>query len=77
MTIFVKMTNLFLQCNIQAVGTQTWIGNDSYTGTTGTLTKGGIKQLYSCTASNGVPSVTGRTGLNGAYMSCVNVQGFA
>ena len=26
--------------NIQAVGTQTWIGNDSYTGTTGTLTKG-------------------------------------
>ena len=54
--------------NIQAVGTQTWIGNDSYTGTTGTLTKGGTKQLYSCTASNGVSSVTGRTGLKGAYM---------
>ena len=55
--------------NIQAVGNQTWMGNDSYTATTGTIVKERAKEmakeLYDCTASNGVSSCTGSVGLKG------------
>ena len=41
--------------NIQAVGNQTWMGNDSYTATTGTITGSSEKhKVYYCTTSNGV-----------------------
>ena len=45
--------------NIQAVGNQTWMGNDSYTATTGNITGSSEKhEVYYCTASNGVSSLT-------------------
>ena len=44
--------------NIQAVGTQRWMGNDSYSGVTGTLEGAGDGDTYNCTASNGVSSAT-------------------
>ena len=51
--------------NIQAVGNQTWMGDDSYTATTGNISGGSERQLYYCTASNGVSSLTGCVVLKG------------
>ena len=51
--------------NIQAVGTLKKMGNDSYTATTETIVKEIAKELYDCTASNGVSSHTGSVGLKG------------
>ena len=44
--------------DIQAVGTQRWMGNDSYSGVTGTLEGADDGDTYNCTASNGVSSAT-------------------
>ena len=43
--------------DIQAVGNQTWMGNDSYSGVTATLAGADDGDTYNCTASNGVSSV--------------------
>ena len=43
--------------DMQAVGTQTWMGNDSYSGVTGTLAGADDGDTYNCIASNGVSSV--------------------
>ena len=43
--------------DIQAVGTQTWMGNDSYSGVTGTLAGADDGDTYNCTASNEVSSL--------------------
>ena len=43
--------------DIQAVGTQTWMGNDGYSGVTATLAGADDGDTYNCTASNGVSSV--------------------
>ena len=43
--------------DVQAVGTQTWMGNDSYSGVTGTLAGADDGDTYNCTASNGVSSL--------------------
>ena len=50
--------------NIQAVGIQMWMGNDSYTATTGNITGGSVGYYY-CTASNGVSFRTDCVGLKG------------
>jgi hypothetical protein len=44
--------------NIQPVGTRRWMGNDSYSGVTGTLEGADDGDAYNCTASNGVSSAT-------------------
>ena len=43
--------------NIQAVGTQRWMGNDSYSAS-GTVAGANDGDTYNCTASNGVSSAT-------------------
>ena len=43
--------------DIQAVGTQTWMGNDSYSGVTDTIPGADDGDTYNCTASNGVSSL--------------------
>ena len=57
--------------NIRAVGTLKRMGNDIYTATTGTIEKEMAKELYDCTASNGVSSHTGSVGLKGACTSFI------
>ena len=57
--------------NIQAVGNQTWMGNDSYTATTGSITESSEKhKVYYCTASNGVSSLTGCLVMKGDLLVC-------
>ena len=51
--------------NIQVVGTLKRMGNDSYTATTGNISGGSERQLYYCTASNGVSTLMGCVGLKG------------
>ena len=41
--------------NIQAVGTQRWMGNDSYSAS-GSIAGADDEDTYNCTASNGVSS---------------------
>ena len=43
--------------NIQAVGTQRWMGNDSYSAS-GSIAGADDGDTYNCTASNGVSSTT-------------------
>ena len=43
--------------NIQAVGTQRWMGNDSYSAS-GSIAGADDGDTYNCTASNGVSSAT-------------------
>ena len=44
--------------DIQAVGTQTWMGNDSYSGVTATLAGADDGDTYNCTASNKASSLS-------------------
>ena len=57
--------------NIQAVGTLKKMGNDIYTATTGSITGGSERQLYYCTASNGVSTLMGCVGLKGGFVPSV------
>ena len=50
--------------NIQAVGTQTWMGNDSYSAS-GTVAGANDGDTYNCTASNGVSSATDSVEIRG------------
>ena len=50
--------------NIQAVGTQRWIGNDSYSAS-GTVAGANDGDTYNCTASNGVSSATDSVEIRG------------
>ena len=45
--------------NIQAVGTQRWMGNDSYSAS-GSIAGADDGDTYNCTASNGVSSTTSK-----------------
>ena len=42
--------------NIQAVGTQRWMGNDSYSIVTSTIADADNGDIYECMASNGISS---------------------
>ena len=55
--------------NIHAVGTQRWIGNDSYSGVTGTLEGADDGDTYNFTASNGVSSATDSIVIGGIYLT--------
>ena len=50
--------------NIQPVGTQRWMGNDSYSAYV-TLRGADNGDIYNCTASNGVSSATDRIEIGG------------
>ena len=50
--------------NIQAVGTQRWMGNDSYSAS-GTVAGANDGDTYNCTASNGVSSATDSVEIRG------------
>ena len=50
--------------NIQAVGTQRWMGNDSYSAS-GTVAGANDEDTYNCTASNGVSSATDSVEIRG------------
>ena len=50
--------------NIQAVGTQKWMGNDSYSAS-GTVAGANDGDTYNCTASNGVSSATDSVEIRG------------
>ena len=62
---------------IESVGVQLGIGNDTYTGTTSTLSGGCDGDIYQCTASNGVvPDPTHSVRLRGIYhphFACSNL----
>ena len=51
--------------DIQAVGTQTWMGDDRYSSVTGTLAGADDGDTYNCTASNGVSSANGVVRIRG------------
>ena len=58
--------------DIQAVGTQTWMGNDSYSGVSGTLAGADDGDTYNCTASNGVSSVHNSSAeIRGMYLGAL------
>ena len=50
--------------NIQAVGTQRWMGKDSYS-VSGTVAGANDGDTYNCTASNGVSSATDSVEIRG------------
>ena len=54
--------------NIQPVGTQRWMGNDSYSASA-TLQGADDGDIYDCSASNGVSSVTDRIEIGGSYLT--------
>ena len=51
---------------IQAVGTQRWMGNDSYSAS-GSIAGADDGDAYNCTASNGVSSATSSIKLRGSF----------
>ena len=54
--------------NIQAVGTQRWMGNDSYSAS-GSIAGADDGDTYNCTASNGVSSATSNIKLRGLMLA--------
>ena len=75
--------------NIQPVGTQRWMGNDSYFGITATLEGADDGDIYNCITSNGVSFAYGSTEMSGnfyftpntvkctAFLSCQQTQYFS
>ena len=57
--------------NIQAVGAQRWMGNDSYS-TSGTVAGANDGDTYNCTASNGVSSATDSVEISGERVHFVH-----
>ena len=51
---------------IQAVGTQRWMGNDSYS-VSGSIAGADDGDAYNCTASNGVSSATSSIKFRGSF----------
>ena len=57
--------------NIQAVGNQTWMGNDSYSAS-GTVAGANNGDTYNCTASNGVSFATDSVKIRGERVHFVD-----